>query len=93
MLGLGFWELLLVLLVALIVFGPSRLPEVARTMGKAVRAFQRGVREVKDALDEVETSARSGPDHPESPESPSPATEPPGTGDVKLPAHRENDAG
>ena len=48
MFNVGPEELLLILVVALIVFGPKRLPEVGRTIGKALREFRRaseGVRE------------------------------------------------
>lgn len=48
MFNVGPEELLLVLLIALIVFGPKRLPEIGRTVGKALREFRRasdGVRE------------------------------------------------
>ncbi len=40
-LGVGPLELLLILLIALIVLGPDKLPDVARQMGKAVREFNR----------------------------------------------------
>ena len=48
MFNVGPEELLLILLIALIVFGPKRLPEIGRTIGKALREFRRaseGVRE------------------------------------------------
>jgi sec-independent protein translocase protein TatA len=44
--GIGPFELLLILVVALIVFGPGQLPEIARTLGKATRQ----VRESLDAF-------------------------------------------
>ena len=39
--GIGMWEILLILVVALIVLGPGRLPEFARTLGKMVRAIKK----------------------------------------------------
>ncbi len=36
-----FWEILLVLVVALIVFGPKRLPEMGHALGKAISEFRR----------------------------------------------------
>ena len=38
--GLGFPELLMILVIALLVFGPSRLPEVGTFLGKSLRAFR-----------------------------------------------------
>jgi sec-independent protein translocase protein TatA len=38
--GIGIPELLLILVIALVVFGPQRLPEIGRSIGKAVRDFR-----------------------------------------------------
>ena len=38
--GIGIPELLLILVIALVVFGPERLPEIGRSIGKAVRDFR-----------------------------------------------------
>jgi sec-independent protein translocase protein TatA len=46
------WHILLILVVALLLFG-NRLPEVARSMGRAINEFKRGVRDVKDDVDEA----------------------------------------
>ena len=45
MFGMGVGELLVVLVVVLVVFGPGRLPEVMGNLGKAMREFQKGLRE------------------------------------------------
>ena len=42
MFGMGFGELLVVLVVVLLVFGPGRLPEMMGNLGKAMREFQKG---------------------------------------------------
>ena len=43
MFGLGFQELLITLVIALIIFGPSRLPQIGSGLGKAIRDFKKGV--------------------------------------------------
>jgi sec-independent protein translocase protein TatA len=38
--GIGIWEILILLLVLLLVFGPKRLPEMGRSLGKGMREFK-----------------------------------------------------
>lgn len=45
---LGVWELLIILVVVLLIFGPRRLPEMARGIGQSVREFRKGIRDMKD---------------------------------------------
>ena len=45
MFDIGWPELLLILVVALVLFGPNRLPELAKSIGKSVHAFKEGLRE------------------------------------------------
>ena len=42
MFGLGAQELMLILLIALVLFGGSKIPEVGRSLGQAIREFKRG---------------------------------------------------
>lgn len=42
--GLGLPEILIILLVVLLVFGAARLPEIGRSLGKALNEFKRGVK-------------------------------------------------
>lgn len=48
---LGPWEIALIVVVVLLIFGPKQLPRLARSLGKAMREFRRGVREVSDELE------------------------------------------
>jgi sec-independent protein translocase protein TatB len=52
MLNIGFPELILIAIVALLVVGPSKLPEVARTVGKALGEFRRMADGVKESWQE-----------------------------------------
>ncbi len=46
MFGLGYQELLLILVIVLILFGAQRLPDLARSLGSSVKEFKKGVTEV-----------------------------------------------
>jgi sec-independent protein translocase protein TatA len=51
--NIGPWELVLVLVIALIIFGPGKLPEVARSVGKGINEFKRATNEVKQQVQEA----------------------------------------
>jgi sec-independent protein translocase protein TatA len=46
-LGIGAWEIVLLLLVALLVFGPKRLPEMGRSLGRGLREFKSAITGLK----------------------------------------------
>lgn len=50
MFGLGPTEMIIILVLAVLIFGPSRLPKVAQSVGESVRSF----RKVKDATGDVQ---------------------------------------
>ncbi len=50
LLGIGPGELILIFILALIIFGPNRLPEVARTIGKTINDFRKTSEEVTSAV-------------------------------------------
>jgi len=52
--GIGFWEIAVILVVVLLVMGPNKIPEVARTLGKGLRAARRAGQELRDAIDPEE---------------------------------------
>ena len=52
MFGIGLPELIVIMVVALIVVGPSKLPELAKSLGKVFNEFRRMADEVKETLEE-----------------------------------------
>lgn len=57
--NIGFSELLLILCIILLLFGAKNIPEIARSLGKALGAFKQGTREGEDELKDLETSRGS----------------------------------
>ncbi len=55
--GIGIWEMLILLLVLLLVFGPKRLPEMGRHLGKGMREFKDSV---TGMVDGDETASPAG---------------------------------
>ena len=45
--GLGMWEMMLIFLVVLLLFGAKRLPEIGSSLGKGIREFKSSVREIE----------------------------------------------
>lgn len=69
--GIGHWWILLILAaIALIIFGPQRLPELGAGLGKAIREFRKGASEMSESLKEeaakpVETTSAGGVTYPQ----------------------------
>ncbi len=66
MFNIGPEEIILILVIALIVFGPKRLPEIGRTVGKSLREFRRASEDIRQELslhldDEPETATPAPP--------------------------------
>ena len=56
--GLGWQEIVLILLVVLLLFGAKRIPEIARSLGKGVKEFKKGI---SDGGEEKEEENKSQP--------------------------------
>ncbi len=65
MFGLGIQELLIILVIALVIFGPSKLPQIGAGLGKAIRDFKKGVTSSDENEDsEKEDKKPTGKDLP-----------------------------
>ena len=61
MFGIGGWELLLIFVIILLVFGAKRLPEIARSLGKATHEFKKAKSEFSSIADETYDDAPKAP--------------------------------
>jgi sec-independent protein translocase protein TatA len=73
--GIGIWELLILLLVLLLVFGPKRLPEMGRQLGKGMREFKESVsgsgKDDDHVIDDIDGVAELPPAEPAQASTPS----------------------
>ena len=52
MFGVGMQELIVILVLVLILFGPRRLPEIGRAIGKTVRQLRRATQDFREAIEQ-----------------------------------------
>src|SRR2546425_11527263 len=78
MFNVGPLELMVLLVLALIVFGPAKLPELMASVGHAIREFQRASRELTEVFQETQQEFRSAFDLEEQPTSAETEPEPVG---------------
>lgn len=91
MFDIGMTELVVIFVVALLVFGPKKLPELSRNLGKGIRELKIALRGVKDSFHEVEAEVEreisEGIRTPKAGEEPKDAT----TGNRDVDSPYEND--
>lgn len=51
--NLGMTEILIILLIALLLFGPRKLPELGRSLGQSIREFQRGAKSIREEFEKA----------------------------------------
>ena len=52
--NIGPWELILILVIVLVIFGPGKLPKVGESLGKALQSFKKGKEGDEEELDSKE---------------------------------------
>lgn len=67
MFGIGIPELVLILIVGLIVFGPGKLPEVGRAVGKGIREFRKASNALQAVLNEPDPPPKATSQQPQNP--------------------------
>ncbi len=68
--SIGMPELLIILVIALIIFGPRKLPELGRSLGRSLSEFKRASNELKNTLDEEIRLEDERPEKPRTPPTP-----------------------
>ena len=65
--SIGPFELLLVLILALLILGPGKLPEVGSAIGRTLREFRKASTDVQDSLSVEPVGAKASPARPDTP--------------------------
>ncbi len=51
--GIGMPELIIILIILLVLFGAAKLPEIGKSLGKAIKEFKKAGKEIKNDIEEV----------------------------------------
>ena len=57
--NLGFWEIVIIALVVLLLFGGKKIPELMRGIGKGVRNFKDGMKDIEKEVDDIKKEIES----------------------------------
>jgi sec-independent protein translocase protein TatA len=84
--GISIWELMILLIVLLLIFGAKRLPEMGRSLGKGMREFKDSVTGVEEAISTTTptTSTTPTPTRVELPSAPSVPDAPSGESEART---------
>ena len=86
--SIGMPELIIIFVIALIIFGPRKLPELGRSLGKSLSEFKRASNELRSTLEEeIRVEDQRVPAKPTVPGSPTAGTTTAPHGDEPVPGH------
>ena len=51
--SLGFWEIALIVLAIVLLFGGKKIPELMRGIGKGVKSFKEGMKDIEDGVQDI----------------------------------------
>ena len=57
--SIGFWEIVLIVLVFLLIFGGKKIPELMEGLGKGVKSFRKGMNEVEKEVNDIKKEIES----------------------------------
>lgn len=56
--NIGWQEILLILLIALLLFGAKKIPDLAKSLGKGIREFKKGLHEIESSDEEIKEKSK-----------------------------------
>jgi len=72
--NLGFSEIMIILVVVLLVFGATRLPEIGASLGKGIREFKRSISDAGEAVTQLPEDRNEPPRHLDAASQPAPTS-------------------
>ena len=58
----GMWEVIIIALVILLIFGGKKIPELMKGLGKGVKSFKEGMKEVEEDVNEIKKDIAADPE-------------------------------
>jgi sec-independent protein translocase protein TatA len=74
---IGPWEIVIIVVIVLLIFGPRKLPELGSSLGKSIRGFRKGMKEDQDEVQQTVAEVREATNVSETPAGKIAAVEPP----------------